>query len=103
MAEAITFGIFAIVAIAGAITMLLAGNPVYSAVGLLSTMFSLAVMYILLDAHLVAMVQVIIYAGAVMTLFLFVIMLIGVDQPNAYGPRPLSQRIVIFVLCVVLL
>ncbi len=98
MAEAVTFGIFAIVALAGAVTMLVAKNPVYSAVGLLSAMFALAVMYILLDAHLVAMVQVIIYAGAVMTLFLFVIMLIGVDNPNAYGPRPVSQRIVTWVV-----
>ena len=98
MAEAITFSIFAVVALAGAVAMLIAKNPVYSAVGLLSTMFSLAVMYILLDAHLVAMVQVIIYAGAVMTLFLFVIMLIGVDRPNAYGPRSVSQRIVTWVV-----
>lgn len=98
MAEAITFSIFAVVALAGAVAMLIAKNPVYSAVGLLSTMFSLAVMYILLDAHLVAMVQVIIYAGAVMTLFLFVIMLIGVDRPNAYGPRPVSQRIVTWIV-----
>ncbi len=102
MAEAITFGIFAIVAIAGAVTMLGAKNPVYSAVGLLSTMFSLAIMYILLDAHFVAVVQVIIYAGAVMTLFLFVIMLIGVDRPEAYGPRPASQRVMTYVVAGVL-
>lgn len=102
MAEAITFGIFAIVAVAGAVAMLGAKNPVYSAVGLLSTMFSLAIMYILLDAHFVAVVQVIIYAGAVMTLFLFVIMLIGVDRPEAYGPRPTSQRIMTYVVAGVL-
>jgi NADH-quinone oxidoreductase subunit J len=93
MAEAIVFIIFAAVALAGAAVMLTAKNPVHSAVGLLSTMFSIAIMYILLDAHLIAMVQVIIYAGAVMTLFLFVIMLIGVDNPDAYGARPVSQRI----------
>jgi NADH-quinone oxidoreductase subunit J len=102
MAEAITFAVFAIVAVAGAVTMLGAKNPVYSAVGLLSTMFSLAVMYILLDAHFVAVVQVIIYAGAVMTLFLFVIMLIGVDRPEAYGPRPASQRIMTYIVAGVL-
>ena len=60
MPEAITFAVFGFVALAGAVVMLMAKNPVYSAVGLLSTMFSLAVMYILLDAHLVAVVQVII-------------------------------------------
>jgi NADH-quinone oxidoreductase subunit J len=92
MAEAIVFIIFAAVALAGALAMLMAKNPVYSAIGLLSTMFSIAILYILLDAHLIAMVQVIIYAGAVMTLFLFVIMLIGVDNPDAYGARPVYQR-----------
>jgi NADH-quinone oxidoreductase subunit J len=93
MGEVITFVVFALVAVAGAVAMLMARNPVYSAVGLLSTMFSIAILYILLDAHLVAVVQVIIYAGAVMTLFLFVIMLIGVDRPGAYGQRPMNQRI----------
>lgn len=98
MGETITFVLFAAVAIAGAATMLSARNPVYSAVGLLSTMFSIAIMYILLDAQLVAVVQVIIYAGAVMTLFLFVIMLIGVDNPGAYGARPTSQRVMTWVV-----
>ena len=98
MPEAITFAIFAFVALAGAVVMLMAKNPVYSAVGLLSTMFALAVLYILLDAHLVAVVQVIIYAGAVMTLFLFVIMLIGVDRPNAYGARPRIERVMTVVV-----
>lgn len=93
MAEAIVFIVFAAVALVGAAAMLMARNPVYAAVGLLSTMFAIAIMYILLDAHFVAVVQVIIYAGAVMTLFLFVIMLVGVDRPDAYGVRPLIQRI----------
>jgi NADH-quinone oxidoreductase subunit J len=98
MGESITFIIFAAVAIAGAASMLSARNPIYSAVGLLSTMFAIAIMYILLDAQLVAVVQVIIYAGAVMTLFLFVIMLIGVDNPDAYGRHPMSQRIMTWVV-----
>jgi NADH-quinone oxidoreductase subunit J len=100
VAEAIVFLIFAAVALAGAISMVGAHNPVYSAVGLLSTMFSLAVMYVLLDAHFVAAVQVIIYAGAVMTLFLFVIMLIGVDKSDAYGTQVPAQRILTLVVAV---
>jgi len=100
MAEVVVFGIFATVALAGAISMIAAHNPVYSAIGLLSTMFALAVMYILLDAHFVAAVQVIVYAGAVMTLFLFVIMLIGVDKPDAYGRQVPGQRIVTAVIAV---
>lgn len=102
MAEAITFGIFALVAVIGAGTMLVARNTVYAAIGLLSAMFSVAIMYILLDAHFVAVVQVIIYAGAIMTLFLFVIMLIGVDRPEAYGPRSRSQQVLTVVVAVVL-
>ena len=100
MAEVIVFGIFAAVALAGAITMVMAPNPVYSAMGLLSAMFAIAVMYILLDAHFIAAVQVIIYAGAVMTLFLFVIMLIGVDTSDAYGTVVPLQRVMTIVVSV---
>jgi len=78
--ELIVFVIFAIAALAGAVTLVTARNPVYSAMGLLLTMFSMAVFYVLNGAHFVAAIQVLIYAGAVMTLFLFVIMMIGVDQ-----------------------
>ncbi|RLE16757.1 MAG: hypothetical protein DRJ28_00910 [Actinobacteria bacterium] len=92
MAETIVFIIFAAVALVGAIGMVTASNSVYSAMGLLTTMFSLAVMYLLLDAPFVAVVQVIIYAGAVMTLFLFVIMMIGVDKSDAYGAQLPIQR-----------
>jgi NADH-quinone oxidoreductase subunit J len=56
-------------------------------------MFAIAVMYVVLDAHFVAAVQVIIYAGAVMTLFLFVIMLIGVDTDDAYGRVVPMQKV----------
>jgi NADH-quinone oxidoreductase subunit J len=98
VSEVIVFVIFAAVALVGAISMVSARNPVYSAMGLLSTMFSLAVLYVVLDAHLVAAVQVIIYAGAVMTLFLFVIMLIGVDKADAYGRQVPAQRIMTFVV-----
>lgn len=80
MVEVILFVIVALAALAGAITMVSARNPVYSAMGLLLAMFSMAVFYVMNDAHFVAAVQVLIYAGAVMTLFLFVIMLIGVDR-----------------------
>ncbi|MCZ7532036.1 MAG: NADH-quinone oxidoreductase subunit J [Acidimicrobiia bacterium] len=98
MAEVIVFIIFAMVALIGGITILVAPDPVYSAIGLLAAMFSLAVMYVLLDAHLVAVIQVIIYAGAVMTLFLFVIMLIGVDTTDKYGIVAPAQRIMTTVV-----
>jgi NADH-quinone oxidoreductase subunit J len=78
--QVIVFAVFALAAIAGAISMVLARNPVYSAFGLLLTMFSIAVFYVMNNAHFVAALQIMIYAGAVMTLFLFVIMLVGVDK-----------------------
>lgn len=80
MAEVVVFAIFAAVAVAGGVVVITARNVVYSAMGLLSTMFSVAIFYVMLDAQFVAAVQVLIYAGAVMTLFLFVIFLIGVDR-----------------------
>jgi NADH-quinone oxidoreductase subunit J len=80
MVEFVLFVIFGLAALFGAVTMIWARNPVYSAMGLMLTMFSIAVFYVSNAGHFIAAVQVIIYAGAVMTLFLFVIMLIGVDK-----------------------
>jgi NADH-quinone oxidoreductase subunit J len=80
MIETALFILMGGAALAGAATVVLARNPVYSAMGLLGTLFAVAVIYVVHLAHLVAAVQVIVYAGAVMTLFLFVIMMIGVDK-----------------------
>jgi NADH-quinone oxidoreductase subunit J len=80
MTELVLFFIFGALALAGGLTVVAAKNPVHSAMGLMLTLFSLAVFYVVQAAHFVAAVQVIVYAGAVMTLFLFVIMLIGVDK-----------------------
>lgn len=92
MAEPILFVLMAFAALAGAATVVLARNPVYSAMGLLGTLFSVAVLYVVQLAHLVAAVQVIVYAGAVLTLFLFVIMLIGVDQSEEREEKLPFQR-----------
>lgn len=98
MIEVIVFLIFAAVALAGAITMITARNPVYSAIGLLTAMFAMAVFYVLLDAHFVAAVQILVYAGAVMTLFLFVIMMIGVDKKEDTSESIPGQRILTFIV-----
>jgi len=90
--EVIVFVIFGAAAIAGAVAMVAARNPVYSAMGLLLTMFSIAVFFVMNDAHFVAAVHILIYAGAIMTLFLFVIMLIGVDRTmDPDEPLPLQR------------
>lgn len=96
MVELALFVILAITSVAGAVTVIWARNPVHAAMGLLGTMFSLAVMYVVNLAHLVAAVQVIVYAGAVMTLFLFVIMLVGVDKAESRSePLPLQRQLAI--------
>ncbi len=80
MIELVVFVVMGSAAIAGALTVIFAKNPVYGALGLLGTLFSIGVFYVMNLAHLIAAVQIIVYAGAVLTLFLFVIMLIGVDK-----------------------
>ena len=92
MVELVLFIIFGIVAVAGAVAMVWARNPVYSAMGLMLTLFSVAVFYVSNGAHFVAAVQVIVYAGAVMTLFLFVIMLVGVDKAEDRRETLPAQR-----------
>ncbi len=92
MIELFLFFVLAAVAIFGALTVVFAKNAVYGAMGLMMTLFSLAVFYVVHLAHLVAAVQVIVYAGAVMTLFLFVIMMIGVDKEEDTSEKLPWQR-----------
>ncbi|HZR29368.1 MAG TPA: NADH-quinone oxidoreductase subunit J [Terriglobales bacterium] len=82
MLHLILFFIFAAVCIAGAINLLAQSHPINSALSLIVVMGSLAVLYLLLGAEFVAAIQIIIYAGAVMVLFIFVIMLLnaGVEE-----------------------
>tara|TARA_B100000214_G_scaffold250089_1_gene183786 strand:- start:336 stop:599 length:264 start_codon:yes stop_codon:yes gene_type:complete len=80
--ELLLFAIPATLLILGALIVVFAKNPVHNAMGLVLTLTSLAILYITLNATFVAMVQMLVYAGAVMTLFLFVIMMIGVDNLN---------------------
>ncbi len=98
--EAFVFLVAAAGAVAGAVTLILAKNPVYAALGMLGTLFSLAVLYVTQLAHFVAAVQVVVYAGAIMTLFLFVIMLIGVDAVEDTSERLPSQRVAAVVVIV---
>ena len=103
MVELVLFVITAVAAVAGAAVVITAKNPVHSAMGLLGTLFSLAVIYVVNLAHLVAAVQVIVYAGAVMTLFLFVIMLIGVDKAEDTSEHLPHQRVLVSVLGIAVL
>jgi NADH-quinone oxidoreductase subunit J len=99
--DLILFIVLALVAIATALGMLLSRNAVYSALFLVLNFATVAVFYILLAAPFIAMVQVTVYAGAIMVLFLFVIMLLGTDvlPPGKALPwqRPLAG-VLAFVL-----
>jgi NADH-quinone oxidoreductase subunit J len=78
--EAILFYVFAIGALVAAVQVVLRRNPIYGAVSLVGSFFFLAGIYVLLSAHLIAILQIIVYAGAVMVLFVFVIMLLNLKD-----------------------
>src|SRR5437870_4498744 len=82
MLHVVLFTTFAAIAVAGALNLLIQRHPISSALSLIVVMGSLAVEYLLLGAEFVAAIQVIIYAGAIMVLFVFVIMLLnaGVEE-----------------------
>jgi len=80
----ILFIVFAGLCLTGAINLLLQTHPINSALSLIVVMTSLAVLYLLLGAEFLAAAQIIVYAGAIMVLFLFVIMLLGVDRRDQY-------------------
>ncbi len=78
--QLLIFYILAFGAVISALLMVTSKKPVSSAMSLIATMVFLAGLYVLLDAHLIAALQLIVYAGAIMVLFLFVIMLLNVDE-----------------------
>ena len=83
--------------IASALGVVLSRNPIRSALSLVITLFLLAVTFVLLDAHLVAALQIVVYAGAIMVLFLFVIMLLNLQQDPHERVR-MPQRAVSWLL-----
>ncbi|HJL98527.1 MAG: NADH-quinone oxidoreductase subunit J [Acidimicrobiales bacterium] len=80
MVDTLVFIIAAAICLTGALGVILARNPVHSALMLVMTLFGIAVQFVAQEAHFLAAVQVIVYAGAIVVLFLFVIMLLGVDR-----------------------
>jgi NADH-quinone oxidoreductase subunit J len=78
--DLILFLTLAFVAVATAVSMLLSKNAIYAAMFLVLNFITVAVLYLLLNAAFIAMVQITVYAGAIMVLFLFVIMLLGAEK-----------------------
>jgi len=78
--EKALFIIVAVIAVASALNILIQRNPLYSALSLIGTLLSLSVLYLTLRAQFIAAIQIVVYAGAIMVLFVFVIMLLNVPK-----------------------
>jgi NADH-quinone oxidoreductase subunit J len=89
--DVILFLIFAIIAVMCGISVVVQTHPIASALSLIGVMGSLAVLYLLLGAEFIAAVQVIVYAGAIMVLFVFVIMLLNAGAEASRGRSLLAQ------------
>ena len=98
------FAASAVIVLSGAIGVVISANPVHAALSLVMTLFGVAVLFVAQEAHFLAAVQVIVYAGAIVVLFLFVIMLIGVDRAEDVRQEPLrGQRPLALLLGVIAL
>ena len=87
-ANHLLFAVLASLLIMSALGVVVNRSPIRSALSLVVTLFLLAVTFVSLDAHLVAMLQIIVYAGAIMVLFLFVIMLLNLQEDRPVMVRP---------------
>ena len=102
--DSATFAVSAAVIVGGALGVITSRNAVHAALSLVATLFGVAVLFIEQQADFLAVVQIIVYAGAIVVLFLFVIMFLGVDRQEnvAYEPlrgqRPLALLLVVIAL-----
>ncbi len=103
MADTVVFWIVAPIAVAAAIAMVLARRAVHAALFLIVNLFTLAILFLVLGAEFLFVVQIIVYAGAIMVLFLFVIMLLGVDQEVSLREQLQGQRVLAVLLALGLL
>jgi len=96
--DVVVFVAAAIMVLCGAIGVVISANPVHAALSLVLTLFGVAVLFVAQEAHFLAAVQVIVYAGAIVVLFLFVIMLLGVDRLENVRRDPLRGQRPVAVL-----
>lgn len=92
MAETFWFYLFAGFLLAAALCVVVSRQPIYSVLALLVAMFCLAALFVTLEAYFVAALQILLYAGAVLVLFLFVIMLLNLDREALARLRPFTLR-----------
>ncbi len=93
MSEAVFFYLFSALAIVSALYVVTTKHPTYSVLSLVVTMFSLAVLFVLLRAYFIAVVHLLVYAGAILVLFLFVVMLLGVARDESSNRTQMMLRI----------
>ncbi len=93
MIEAIFFYSFTALMIASALAVILARHPIYAVLALVSTLFMMAGLFVLLGAFFVAAIQVLVYAGAIMVLFLFVVMLLDITPESPRQARQVILRV----------
>jgi NADH-quinone oxidoreductase subunit J len=91
-AEQVIFWVFAIPLVLTALGVLVSKSPMYAAMNLVAAFFFLAGIYVLLAAHLIAFMQILVYAGAVMVLFLFVIMLLSLGDEHLLKERKSAMQ-----------
>lgn len=92
--ETAVFIVSALIVLAGGLGVVSSRNPVHAALSLIATLFGIAVLFLNLGAELLAVVQVIVYTGAIVVLILFVMMLLGVDREEDLDTEPLvGQRV----------
>jgi NADH-quinone oxidoreductase subunit J len=102
--ELVVFVLAAAACLAGAVGVVVSTNPVHAALCLVGTLFGVAVLFVAQSANFLAIVQVIVYAGAIVVLFLFVIMLLGVDRSDDLRVEPLvGQRVAAGVVSLAIL
>ena len=101
--EQIIFFLVAFLAVASAVYFVCARNPLYSVLSLIVTFFSIAAMYILLNAQFLGIVQVIVYAGAIMVLFLYVLMMLNLNKNDESKKQNLSKFIGVFAAGILLI
>src|SRR5438105_15845875 len=98
MADWYVFWVIAPISVLSAVAMVLSKNAVHAALLLIVNFFTLTVFFLILGSPFLFVVQIIVYAGAIMVLFLFVIMLLGVDRHETLVERIRGQRPVAVVL-----
>ena len=97
--DLLVFVLASAMVVVGALGVVLRSNPVHAALSLVLTLFGIAVHFVSLHAHFLAAVQVIVYAGAIVVLFLFVLMLLGVDKAEnlSIEPFPVQRPLAVVI------